>query len=71
MKKITFKSVCLELCKREKLKKQVDIAQVRELVGHISDIIFEMNVEEVGDLFYVLEVCGERRAKARVKKRKS
>lgn len=27
-----------EICKREGLKKSVDVAQVREIVGHISDI---------------------------------
>jgi hypothetical protein len=38
---MTVKALIKELCKREKLKKQVDIAQVTEIVGHLSDLLWE------------------------------
>jgi hypothetical protein len=42
MKQIkTIKALAKELCSREKGKKQVDIAQMTEIVNHLSDITFE------------------------------
>ena len=46
MRKIkTAKGIALELCKREAGKKQVDIAQMTEIVSHLSDMIIEMEFE--------------------------
>lgn len=36
---MTVKALIKELVKREGLKKKVDIAQVSEIVGHLSDLI--------------------------------
>lgn len=38
---MTIKALVKELCRREGLKKQMDVAQVTELVGHLSDMFFE------------------------------
>ena len=46
MRKIrTVKAIALELCKREAGKKQVDIAQMTEIVAHLSDLMVEMEFE--------------------------
>ena len=46
MKKIkTIKGIALELCRREAGKKQVDVAQMTEIVAHLSDMIIEMEFE--------------------------
>lgn len=54
-----------EICKREGLKKSVDVAQVREIVGHISDIFLErsLNSEEALALSNELYKNGVKRAK--------
>lgn len=55
MKQIkTIKGLALELCRREKKKKQVDIAQMSETLGHLSDIYYEqINIGySFVDLFY-------------------
>lgn len=63
------KKLILEICKREKLKKQVDIAQVTEIVGHLSDLFWEA-VEEDDTCFWTeLGELGEKRAKAKAKKK--
>ena len=38
----TVKGLTLLLCKREGKKKQVDIAQMSETMGHLSDISYEL-----------------------------
>ena len=46
MKKIkTIKGIALELCRREAGKKQVDVAQMTEIVAHLSDMMVEMEFE--------------------------
>lgn len=37
----TLRALAVELCRREGLKKQVDIAQMLEILGHLSDIFYE------------------------------
>ncbi len=37
------KELVLELCKREKKRKQINIAQMTETVGHLADIFGEMS----------------------------
>lgn len=64
----TPKKLVRELCRREGLKKQVDIAQMSEIVGHLGEILAE------GNLICGLSDLGEKRiakreaAKARKKK---
>lgn len=43
---MTIKQLAREICRREKLKKQVDIAQVNEILGHLSDILFSEAIDE-------------------------
>jgi hypothetical protein len=71
MKKIkTVKALALELCKREGKKKQVDIAQMSEIVGHLSDIFYEeylSNIEKprgqaFSELLHVALSNGQKRA---------
>jgi hypothetical protein len=71
---MTFKKLVRELCKREKLKKQVDAAQVTELLGHLADIVYEEYVQ--GNLLLcrdtveeTLVVVGLKRAKKKAKKK--
>ena len=65
---MTPKKLIKELCLREKLKKQVSIAQMTETVGHLSDIICEMDGEEMET--FIISMCklGEKRAKKAAKK---
>lgn len=37
----TIKALAKELAKREGKRKQVDIAQISEILGHLSDILTE------------------------------
>jgi hypothetical protein len=68
----TIKAVVQELSRREGLKKQVDIAQISELVGHLSDMSVE-NAEPQADgsimcdLFEALIKNGVRRKKKKAK----
>jgi len=64
---MTPKKLTLELCKREKLKKQTDIAQITEIVGHLADVIFEAISNDKVDFLDPLYKLGERRAKKRKK----
>ena len=64
MRKIkTAKGIAMELCKREAGKKQVDIAQMTEIVGHLSDMFFEDNPPFTGleNIFETLYNNGARR----------
>lgn len=67
---MTIKQLAKELAKREGLKKQVDIAQIQELLGHLSDILFE-EFERDGDILGETSDClydnGAKRAKKRKK----
>lgn len=65
-----------EICKREGLKKQVDIAQVKEILGHVSDLMYETASPFLRDLplpkkrsvLGSLFANGARRAKRKDKK---
>ena len=61
---MTIQQLSRLLCKREGLKAQVNIAQMNEILGHLSDMHFE-EIEEFGwsvlpSMFYA---NGARRAK--------
>jgi hypothetical protein len=42
---MSIKKLVLEITKREGLKKEVSVAQVREIIGHLCDVIFEEREE--------------------------
>lgn len=68
MKQIkTIKGLTLELCRREGKKKQVDIAQMSELLGHLSDIYFQSRNMPYPNITYVLYINGLKRAKKKAK----
>lgn len=54
------------LCETECKVKQVNIAQMTEIIGHLADLSF--NPKTAVKLWLVLERLGERRAKRRAKK---
>jgi hypothetical protein len=60
----TVKALVKELCKREGLKKQVDIAQMNEIVGHLSDIVTQSPMWKIESLLFR---NGVRRAFAHLK----
>lgn len=59
----TIKALAKEICKREGKKKQVDIAQVSEILGVLSDIVYDDFYHTLGLLFW----NGHRRWKKRKK----
>lgn len=73
---MTIKKLIREICKREGLKKQVDISQITEVVGHIADIFYEEmtalgwdgDTGNRGWLDVELYRLGEKRSKRREKK---
>jgi hypothetical protein len=68
---MTPNQLAKELARREGLKKQVDIAQIKELIGHLSDIFYEMWTDN--DLWETTEELfdlGRKRAAKRAKKGK-
>lgn len=65
MKQIkTIKALALELTRREGKKKQVNIAQMSETLGHLSDIVYQCKIEYFWTLFYN---NGLKRAKKKAK----
>jgi hypothetical protein len=62
---MTFKKLVKELAKRETGKKQVDIAQMTEIVSHLADIVYEMDHEQEAVLIDALWFIGEKRANKR------
>lgn len=65
---MTPKKLVQELCKREGLKKQIDVAQVTELVGHLADILYA-DLHNDGHAFDELLALGERRAEKKARKK--
>jgi len=41
---MTFKQLVREVCKREGLRKHIDIAQITEILGHLSDLAYDDHV---------------------------
>lgn len=58
----TIKALAKELAKREGKRKQVDIAQISELLGHLSDMVYD-DCKSMDILFN----NGEKRAKKKAK----
>ena len=79
MKKIkTFKDLAMEVCRRERKKKQVNIAQVSEILGVLSDLVVSTGEpcycgdtgkldSYVGGVGLLLAKNGERRLKRKSK----
>lgn len=61
---MTIKELVSELCKREKGKSNVSVGDVRELISHLSDMIFEFGPEVARAIY----LNGVRRAKRKAKK---
>lgn len=67
MKQIkTIKGLAKELCRREGKKKQVNIAQMSETLGHLSDICFA-DKNEYYSIVGILYHNGFKRAKKKAK----
>jgi hypothetical protein len=64
----SVKDIAQELAKREGLKKQVNVAQLTEVVAHLSDLIYQQIRMGAGRgelISQVLYKNGSRRAKAK------
>lgn len=73
---MTIKELVKELCKREGLKTQSSIANVRELIGHLSDMVHGESWVEDGTLkvikngtLFILINNGAKRAKKKARKK--
>lgn len=64
MKNVT--NICQYIAKHERGKQEVSIAQIREIVGIISDLLF--NVKTAGRVLILLQRNGERRFKRRMRR---
>lgn len=67
---MTINKLVKELCKREGLKKQVDIAQIREIIGHLSDMVHEFDDLYGNDVVGALLENGRKRANRKRKGKK-
>ena len=69
---MTVKALIRELTLREGLRKKMDIAQVTEIVGHLSDLIFEEFQSKVdfSEILGKLLTNGSKRFVAKQKKRR-
>jgi hypothetical protein len=68
----TINALVKELCKREGLKSQTSIGNVREVIGHLADIIHEEEYDgdeysEPSETAILLFDLGKRRAKRKKK----
>lgn len=59
---MTIAKLAKELCKREGLKKQIDIAQMTELLGHVSDILYAEPLLNKMDILMMFYKNGKKRA---------
>ncbi len=64
---MTLNKLAKEITLREGKKKQINIAQVKEIIGIISDLVYEMKTES---LVKKLWDNGEKRAKKKSKLKK-
>lgn len=65
----TIRGLVNELVKREGLKKQVEVAQVREIIGHLSDVFNEQFIQTTDGLESLVDLLvdnGTRRAVKRI-----
>lgn len=64
----TIRALASELAKREGKKSQSRIGDIRELLGHLSDVVHEY---EGSDIITLLIDNGEKRAKKKAKVKKA
>ena len=64
----TIKQLVKELCKREGKRIGVSVAQMNEIVGHLSDIVYEYSSAVDFPLYMMLHKNGEKRAKKKGKR---
>lgn len=64
---MTIKQLAKEIAKREGLKKSVDIAQIQEILGHLSDMCFEDFHDDCMIVWDCLYDNGAKRAQKRKK----
>lgn len=55
-----------EICKKEGKKKQINIAQVKEILGCLSDILLDRFIEDGMQIYLELVKTGVRRSKKHV-----
>jgi hypothetical protein len=55
------------IAKHEGKKSQVKIGDIREIVGIISDLVYETYTQDLA-MFFVLYQNGKRRARSKIKK---
>ena len=58
---MTPKQLVRELCKREGKMKQVNVAQMTETVGHLADLITEMDHEGIAAFSAMIIMLGMQR----------
>lgn len=66
---MTIKKLAKLLCAREGKKSQVSIANMNEILAHLSDIIFE-HEDGAGQVFDALVLNGIKRAAKKAKSKK-
>lgn len=66
----TIRGLVNELVRREGLKKQVEIAQVREIVGHLSDVFNEQFIRTTDGLESLVDILVDNGARRSTKKKK-
>jgi hypothetical protein len=64
---MNIRKLCSTLAKLEKTKSQAKIQAIRSIVGHLSDIIWEMSGNDYAKLMDDILCNGERRSKRRKK----
>lgn len=62
---MTIKEIVSELCKREKGKSNVKVGDMKEIISHLSDMIFEFGPEVARAIY----LNGVRREKKKAKKK--
>lgn len=78
-KRMTIKQLAVKLCKKEGLKKQVNVAQMQEVLGALSDLVYaqikKANIDIIENPkqmnFFIIDVLclnGAKRAKKKDKK---
>lgn len=65
----SIRQVSLEIARREGKKKQVNIAQISEIIGILSDLAWESYLNQDPSLQDLIMTLGEKRAKARGRKK--
>jgi hypothetical protein len=67
---MTMNKLVMKVIKLEGKKKSVDIAQIREIIAILSDIMYEEAEDFSEGTFDLLVTNGEKRAEKKVKKKK-